>query len=350
MIKKDKNKASFRPLISILIPTYNITKYFNDTLKSINKQSYKNIEVIISDDKSCDVYINKLNDIVRNYNELNIKIYQQSENKGVAFARDFLVEKANGDYVLFLDDDDRLYSKNTILNIVENLEEKTEIYAGNFVFSFDLKSNDPNKSYYVNYLINNTVKNTNKAIDYYLSKITFIWGVLYKKSFLTSNNIKFGEHNLRIFEDIASLGKIYFLCKHFKYTNKPTVRYLRRKNSLSNLNIDKFNLKMSLLEQAYTFNRKQIIKILDSKNQKDKDSLIKKLDDAKFVEFLNLLTQHYLKSCKNKQNKMIVESFIKENILRIKNDLFENSKLKLWTKNMYYLPIFSKIRKQLKNK
>ncbi|QDY88492.1 glycosyltransferase family 2 protein [Mycoplasma anserisalpingitidis] len=350
MIKKDKFKSSFQPLISILIPTYNITKYFDDTLKSINNQTYKNIEVIISDDNSKDFFYNKLVKKAEKYPDLNIKIYHQEENKGVAFARDFLVEKASGEYIFFLDDDDRLYSRNTLLNIIKYLKPDTEIYSGNFVFAFDAIPYNPHKSNYVNYSIYNSSRALNNSVDYYLKKITFTWGNLFKKDFLIKNNIKFNDSGLRIFEDIASLGKIYFLCSKFQYTNKPTVRYLRRRNSLSNLNIEKFNEKMLFLEQAYRISINQINEILKKQDNPNSEEIINKLHNAKFIEFLNLITQHYLKSRKIKRNREIIDKYISNNILRIKNEIFQYAKLKFFAKNMYYLPIFNKIKKTLNEK
>lgn len=350
MIIKDKFNTSFRPLVSILIPTYNITKYFNDTLKSINNQTYKNIEVIISDDNSKELFYNKLIKTTEKFPNLNIKIYHQQENKGVAFARDFLIEKAKGDYIFFLDDDDRIYSRNTIWNIVSDLKPDTEIYAGNFVFTFDTIPYHPNRSNYVNYSIYNSSKKLNDSVNYYLEKITFTWGNLFKKDFLIKHNIKFNDSGLRIFEDIATLGKIFFLSSKFQHTNKPTVRYLRRRNSLSNLSIEKFNQKMEFLEHAYKINIHQISEILEKENNPNSKEIITKLHDAKFIEFLNLLTQHYLKSSKVKRNRDIVDKYIADNILRIKNEVFQFAKLKFFSKNMYYLPIFNKIKKTLNEK
>lgn len=90
-------------LVSILIPVYNVEKYLCKCLDSIVKQTYNNIQVIIIDDGSTDNSYEICQKYASEYSF--IELYHQ-KNKGVATARNALLNKVKGDYVIFVDSDD----------------------------------------------------------------------------------------------------------------------------------------------------------------------------------------------------------------------------------------------------
>lgn len=94
---------SSTPLISILIPVYNVERYLAHCLDSIINQTYQNLQIVLVDDGSKD---NSLN-ICQKYAERDkrIEVYHQ-KNQGVAATRNHLLEKVKGEYVLFVDSDD----------------------------------------------------------------------------------------------------------------------------------------------------------------------------------------------------------------------------------------------------
>lgn len=93
------------PLVSIVTPVYNGKKYIEEMLLSVSEQTYQYWEHIIVDDASTD----GTKEIIEKYAESDSRIHLISlhENTGVANARNIGVEKANGDYVAFLDADDQ---------------------------------------------------------------------------------------------------------------------------------------------------------------------------------------------------------------------------------------------------
>lgn len=91
------------PLISILIPAYNVEKYLPHCLHSILSQSYKCLQIVIIDDGSTD---NTLSVCARYADkDTRVEVYHQ-DNSGVATTRNNLLEKVKGDWVLFVDADD----------------------------------------------------------------------------------------------------------------------------------------------------------------------------------------------------------------------------------------------------
>jgi glycosyltransferase involved in cell wall biosynthesis len=89
------------PRVSVLIPCYNAEKYIGDTLDSVFRQTWREIEVIVVDDGSTD----RTGDVVRSFAGLNVRLIQQS-NRGQTAALNVCCSYAQGDFVQYLDADD----------------------------------------------------------------------------------------------------------------------------------------------------------------------------------------------------------------------------------------------------
>lgn len=123
------------PLVSIIVPVYGTQEYLPACIDSICTQSYKNIEIILVDDQSpdgcpeiCDSYAEKDSRV--------IVIHQQ--NKGVSGARNTGMDKANGEYVMFVDSDDVLEVNAVELLLQDIVRYKADIAsASKTVFAAD---------------------------------------------------------------------------------------------------------------------------------------------------------------------------------------------------------------------
>lgn len=93
------------PLISIIIPCYNVEKTILETLNSALNQSYPNVEIIIVDDGSSDDLVKIIDPFLSVHT--HIQVYQQ-ENRGLPATRNAGFLKSKGDYLVFLDGDDLL--------------------------------------------------------------------------------------------------------------------------------------------------------------------------------------------------------------------------------------------------
>lgn len=91
-------------LVSIIMPAYNSEKHIKESIESVLSQTYKNWELIIVNDYSKDNTV----EIIKKISEKNekIRIFNNSENKGVVFSRNFALEQSKGEYIAFLDSDD----------------------------------------------------------------------------------------------------------------------------------------------------------------------------------------------------------------------------------------------------
>ena len=105
--------------VSIIVPVYNVEKYFDKCIESIIRQTYKNIEIIIVDDGSKD----NSGIIADEYakTDSRIKVFH-SENRGLSFARNCGVKYATGDFLCFVDSDEYI-SEEYIVNMFDSAIE-----------------------------------------------------------------------------------------------------------------------------------------------------------------------------------------------------------------------------------
>lgn len=108
------------PLLSVIIPVYDVEKYIAECLESVMHQTYKNLEVIVVNDGTKD----KSAVVARKYACIDdrIKVYD-FENGGLSVARNRGIELANGKYVIFLDSDDWI-ELDMYRDLVEQMEKE----------------------------------------------------------------------------------------------------------------------------------------------------------------------------------------------------------------------------------
>ena len=95
--------------VSIVVPVYNVEKYIERCFESIANQSYNNIECIFVDDCSPDNSGKILKKNISQYHgNIDFKIVRHSKNKGLSGARNTGIHTANGEYIYYLDSDDKI--------------------------------------------------------------------------------------------------------------------------------------------------------------------------------------------------------------------------------------------------
>ena len=119
VLRKDlvKMKSSLKnPLISIIVPVFNVKNYIEKCILSLINQTYENIEIILVDDGSSDgseIVCDKFQSKHKN----TIKVIHQ-KNQGLSVARNVGLENASGEFVCFVDSDD--YVEPTMLETLFN--------------------------------------------------------------------------------------------------------------------------------------------------------------------------------------------------------------------------------------
>lgn len=135
-----------KPLVSIIMPSYNHEKFIGKAIESILKQTYINWELIITDDGSTDesAYI------IKQYNDKRIHKYFFPKNQGAAIAVRNCLQKVSGKYIALLNSDDE-WSEDKLSIQVEFLEKHSEYAAvfsnAEFINEKDIVISDSYKYY-----------------------------------------------------------------------------------------------------------------------------------------------------------------------------------------------------------
>lgn len=95
---------NYKPLISVLIPVYNVEQFVSDAINSICNQTYENLEIIVVDDCSTDKTYDIVNELEKKDNR--IKLFQNSKNLKIAETLNFALSQATGEYIARMDGDD----------------------------------------------------------------------------------------------------------------------------------------------------------------------------------------------------------------------------------------------------
>lgn len=204
-----------RPLISVIIPAYNVEEYISDCLNSVCIQKTDAIEVIIVDDGSKDDTLNIIQIFEKTNN--NITVVTQS-NAGVSAARNHGLSLAKGVYVYFLDSDD--WVEHDFFN--EIITVCNEIHPDCIIFGYKKRNASGNFIANKNPMFYGEIdskKNKNTLAKLFSNECGLaVWDKIIKRSILIENNIKF--QNMRNAEDfvfsldcISHCDTIYILDK-----------------------------------------------------------------------------------------------------------------------------------------
>ena len=119
------------PLVSVIIPAYNVGHYIGKCLDSVLSQTYSNIEVIVINDGSKDDSL----DIIKAYEVKDSRVRLiDKQNEGVSVARNKGLEVSQGDFILFVDGDDWI-DESMVENLLNMATSNNSDYAGGgFVF------------------------------------------------------------------------------------------------------------------------------------------------------------------------------------------------------------------------
>jgi len=172
------------PLVSIITPCYNSSKFIEETISSVQAQTYTHWEMLITDDGSTDNSLERIKEISRN--DSRVKFFSIN-NSGPAIARNNSIKHANGKYLAFLDSDD-LWMPNFLsksINFVSNTE--------GFVFSSYKRCNEitleeqykdfivPNKASYMDILKTNSISCLTAFVDIERLGKEFMPEVMYRQ-------------------------------------------------------------------------------------------------------------------------------------------------------------------------
>ncbi len=227
MIELDKNKE----MISVIVPVYNVAPYLKRCIDSILKQTHTDFELLLINDGSTDGSVLICQEYVEK--DSRIHLYHQN-NQGVSAARNLGIDKANGNYITFIDSDDfveDIYLEKLYKALKDNGSDISAVNFSSFneerqSFLFFITS----ENYFEkNYKRQEWLDQENMARHNLYMAFTFSPLKLFKKELF--EGIRFPLGRLR--EDDATIYKLYLKADQITFVNAGLYYYSQRQDGLS---------------------------------------------------------------------------------------------------------------------
>ena len=201
-------------MVSILVPVYNASRYLRECVSSLTGQTYTDLQIVLINDGSTDDSWNIMQELAKQDHRL--EVYSQP-NCGVAATRNRLLEKARGEFVLFVDSDDWI-ERDTVEILMQ--EQKKEDYD---IVMYQLSKHKTDDCRYTK----------EEAIKKFLEHTTFrgsLCDKLIKRDLFEGlridETVSYGEDALLVWQVLQRIDKMLFIGKTFYH-------YRVNKNSLS---------------------------------------------------------------------------------------------------------------------
>lgn len=221
---------SSQPLISIIVPVYNVELYLPKCLDSLINQTLDNIEILLINDGSTDSSANICDDYAAN--DKRVRVFHIA-NAGVSNARNIGISNATGDYLMFIDSDDWIDVETSRIAYDKAVSSGAEI-----VF-WSCYKEEPGKSFKVTYLENHSEFLVNNDVEKLKRRCIGLlgpeladpvktdafntpWAKIYLRSFVLDSGVLFKERKKVGMEDVLfnvqlfqKLTKVAFLPEYF---------------------------------------------------------------------------------------------------------------------------------------
>lgn len=209
------------PLISVIVPIYNVEQYLEKCIKSLVNQTYNNIEIILVDDGSTDTS-GKTCDLWKEKDSRIIVIHKR--NGGLSDARNAGIKAASGQWFMFVDSDD--YVLETFCEHAMQLVEEScsDIGVFNYQFYWEDKVERSDENVV-------GLKENKEAMYHLLSGNTknYAWNKIYKGELFEDVRYPVGK----VWEDIGTTYKLFSLAKKVNFSQEVLYCYRQRSQSIS---------------------------------------------------------------------------------------------------------------------
>lgn len=210
------------PVISVIVPVYNASRYLTACLDSVRRQSFDDFEVLLIDDGSTD----GSGDICEKYCAEDPRfIVVHQANKGSSEARNRGLELSKGQYIAFVDADDWI-DDDHLLVLLESIKEKdADLLISAFYYGEDSYQDNMPSSFSTKSIIKEDLAGPLHA---------GVWTQLVKKTLIEENRIRFPKYSF--FEDMYFSICLLQYTSRIAYNGQATYHYRYNVQSLTNEN------------------------------------------------------------------------------------------------------------------
>ena len=224
------------PMVSVIVPVYNVEKYLDKCLASIVNQSYKELEILIMEGQSTDQSLK----ICRKWEKLDsrIKVISRKDG-GLGPARNYGIKISRGEFIFFVDSDDYL-NNNAIKILMEKMDENiVDVVAGGYKV---VSEKDYDKQEYflpIKLGCDEIIQDIKSRKRYIRRGSVTMWGKLYRTSFIKK---KYIEMPAGVAEDLAVFPIIAYSARKIKCVDEIVYFYSERQDSVSNNTLLTFSM------------------------------------------------------------------------------------------------------------
>lgn len=219
-------------MISIIVPVYNAQDYIDPCIQSVLTQSFRDLELILVNDGSTDGSLDKCRAWET---DPRVRVFS-TENRGVSHARNLGLEKAAGNWVMFLDSDDYLL-EGCLEQLMHMVSPDTQAVLASYGSEASAAAGCKHQTVSAEHLRTMTLDPINHDLlpAFFERKplsLTACWAKLFRQDVIRQNNLRFHE-GLRLSEDTL-FHLAYLDCiDHALVTNLPVVYYRQNPSSVT---------------------------------------------------------------------------------------------------------------------
>lgn len=309
--------------VTIIVPVYNVEQYLRKCLDSLVNQSLRDLEIILVNDCSTD----HSEAIILEYKNRDSRIVylKQTINQGQGMARNYALNEAKGEYVLFVDSDDyiALDAAETLYN--KAIELNLDILEADYFKVYPTYIKKQQNALFTEVLTGNE----------YFEKIPYtvgvIWNKLWRTEFIKKNNLSFVKE---IFEDVIFISKSTLIAKRVFRINYSFYYYIVRENSTMTSKVSEKHINSQIkliksLEIVYN----------ESKGLKGSDQRLKTLLYT-FSGLAGFITNFKPELKQELILKNDAKKFLKEKHSSLKKEIFKCKKLGVKQKILLFISPF----------
>ena len=236
--------------VSILVPVYNVEKYFARCLETLFSQTYSGIEYVFVNDCTPDKSMYVLQETLEKYPSRanSVKIIENKQNLGIAIVRNTLLENATGEYVLFVDSDDWIEVDAIEKFVDKALQSNADIVGCDYFEEYHDRQVLFKQSYPSHHV------EAMKAMTLLRIK-GVLWKLFMRRELIVHNNIYFVPE-VQFVEDYIFCCKLFYYAKSFSCVNEALYHYVQyNPNNYSSTNMDlrinSFSSAINIVESFY---------------------------------------------------------------------------------------------------
>lgn len=218
------------PLVSVLVPVYNVERYLRECLGSLEAQTFTDFEAIVIDDGSTDGSAA----IAREFQERDGRFRVVSKaNSGYGASMNRGLAEARGTYVAILESDDVMEPDALEVLTGAASDFDAQVVKADFSLYWSVPEERLEPFGLLDGIACGTVVDTSRGHEIYLRKAS-IWSALYSKAFLDENGIRFLETPGASFQDTSFTFKVWACATRVVFVDRPVLRY-RQDNEQSSV-------------------------------------------------------------------------------------------------------------------